>query len=235
MLKFLIPVSLIITDLIFFRVYSMLGRYKHKKRQKQAIYPKPKLQSKQTIRKRIITKIMGFLFGLYFVNIYLIGIIPSFNIRKILYKHIFLMKIGKNSKIREFLEVLAPWNVTIGDNTIIGKNCILDARNGIKIGNNVNISDSCAIWTEQHDIDDLDFNCNNSGGNVTIGDRTWLCYRSIVLPKVKMGDGVVLATGGIATKDCEEYALYGGIPAKKIRPRNKEIDYELNLDWAHIY
>ena len=39
----------------------------------------------------------------------------------------------------------------IGEDCIVGDNCLLDCRNGICIGVNVNLSSEVHIWTEQHD------------------------------------------------------------------------------------
>lgn len=184
---------------------------------------------------KILQKLKRFLYSLYCFAIFITGLIPSFLLRTFIYRHIFLMKIGKNTKIRGFVEIIFPWNIEIGDNTLIGKNCILDGRKGLKIGHNVNISDAVAIYTEQHDINDRKFLCNDKGGSVTIGDKVWLCFRSVILPKINIEEGCVIATGAIVTKDCEGYSLYVGIPAKKVKERNLEIDYNLDLAWTYFY
>ena len=189
-----------------------------------------------TVQKRAFSQtIKDYLAGLCFFNILIIGIIPSFRIRAFLYKNVFLMKIGKGTKIRGFVELIAPWNIEIGNNSMLGQECKLDGRKGLYIGNNVNISDCTAIWTEQHDINDENFACNDKGGKVTIKDRVWLGFRTIVLPKVNINEGVVLASGAIATKDCEEFSLYAGIPAKKIKDRTKNLKYNLEIYNMHGY
>lgn len=55
--------------------------------------------------------------------------------------------------------------------------------------------------------------------NVYIGDGTWLCVNSIVLPGVKItGKGVIVAAGAVVNKDItEDYVLVGGVPAKIIK------------------
>lgn len=44
-----------------------------------------------------------------------------------------------------------PNNIIIGRGSIIGDQAVLDARNGIELGENVNFSTGVWIWTEQHD------------------------------------------------------------------------------------
>lgn len=67
--------------------------------------------------------------------------------------------------------------------TIIGDNAILDARGGLEMGKNVNLSSNVSIYTLQHDHRDPDFNCTNFNAKVTIDDRVWLGSNVIVLPE----------------------------------------------------
>ena len=53
---------------------------------------------------------------------------------------------------------------------------------------------------------------------VVIGDDVWIGTRVIILPGVKIGNGVIFADGAVVTKDVPENALVAGVPAmvKKI-------------------
>lgn len=227
MLILYIILFIIILTLLLCRIYAFISRKSFRKHANNGIQE----INNQKVLCKIIKEYMA---GLCFLIIRIIGIIPSFRLRIFLYKHIFLMKVGKNSKIRGLVEFSAPWNIEIGENTMIGQECKLDGRKGLYIGNNVNISDCVAIWTEQHDIQDEKFYCNNKGGKVVIQDRVWLGFRSIVLPNTNIGEGAVLACGAIATKSCDKFSLYTGIPARKIKDRNKNINYNLNCNYMHF-
>jgi maltose O-acetyltransferase len=52
---------------------------------------------------------------------------------------------------------------------------------------------------------------------VRIGDRCWIGARATILPGVSIGDGTVVAAGAVVTKDCEPGAVYGGVPARRLR------------------
>jgi acetyltransferase-like isoleucine patch superfamily enzyme len=48
------------------------------------------------------------------------------------------------------------------------------------------------------------------------------------LPGVTIGEGAVVAAGAVVTKDADPYGIYGGVPAKKIGERSKDLVYELD-------
>lgn len=52
-----------------------------------------------------------------------------------------------------------------------------------------------------------------------IGNDVWIAYRTTVLNGVTIGDGAVVATGAVVTKDVPAYAIVAGIPARVVRYR----------------
>ena len=142
---------------------------------------------------------------------------------------------GEGAVIYGGFEIRSPEKIHIGKGAIIGDNSILDGRCGLYIGDNVNFSTGVNIWTLQHDMNDSMFRCNDKGGEVRIGDRAWVSTRTIILPGVNIGEGAVIAAGAVVTKDCEEYSVYGGIPAKKIGERNRDLRYNLGGSYIPFY
>jgi acetyltransferase-like isoleucine patch superfamily enzyme len=162
--------------------------------------------------------------GLRMVALDLIGQLPSAVLRHAGYRRMG-MAIGARSRVYRGLEVRFPGRVTIGDSTMIGFDSIIDGRAGVTIGNNVNFSSEVAIWTLQHDPQARDFDAR--GGPVVIEDDAWLSFRCTILPGVTIGRGAVVAAGAIVTKDVEPYTMVGGIPAKQIGERTRDLDYDL--------
>jgi acetyltransferase-like isoleucine patch superfamily enzyme len=134
-------------------------------------------------------------------------------------------RIGRNVALGRGVIALDPWRLSIGSNTIIGTHVRLDARAGLAIGDNCNISDDVAIWTAEHDIQSPDFVM--ALGSVSIGDRVWLCFRSIVLPGITVGEGAVVASASVVSRDVPPFSLVGGVPAKGIGERNRNLTYQL--------
>ena len=58
-----------------------------------------------------------------------------------------------------------------------------------------------------------------NGTPIVIGNDVWIGANVIILPGVHVGDGAVLAAGAVVTKDVDDYAIVGGVPAKIIRYR----------------
>jgi acetyltransferase-like isoleucine patch superfamily enzyme len=230
----IILVVLIIKNILL-AIYS---RKKEKKwqlheRQENVIGGNPVLEDAQKesdVRKIVRNYVSSFIH----VNLKLIGGIPSQRLRKWLLKNIYRMKIGENVIIYGGFEIREPWNITIGDGTIIGDESKLDGRNGLYIGKNVNLSTGVWIWTEQHDYNDPLFRTLNKGGKVIIDDRAWISCRTIVLPGTHIGEGAVIAAGGVVAKDCLPYKVYGGCPVKVIAERNQNLQYEFSGSYVHF-
>ncbi|WP_321332330.1 acyltransferase [uncultured Bacteroides sp.] len=164
------------------------------------------------------------------------GLIPSHHIRNFLYKKVWLINMSANVIIYWKAEIRASQNLKIGRNSIIGDNCLLDARNEIEIGENVNISSNVSIYTEQHDHRDPYFACNSDRTfKVKIGNRAWIGPNVIILRGVKIGEGAVVAAGAVVTKNVADFTLVGGNPAKKIGDRNRDLKYDLSGRYIPFY
>lgn len=174
----------------------------------------------------------------------LTGRIPSHTIRLFLYRYVFRVGIGKDSSIHWLARFNNPSGVSIGHNTVIGNDAFLDGRhkrNGgsyvreflsptkrpIRIGNNVSVAGEVRIFTMQHDIDDPYF--QEEEGDVVIDDYAAIGTRVTILPGVHVGRGAVVASGAVVTHDVEPYSLVGGVPAKHIRYRSKDLRYTLKF------
>ena len=157
------------------------------------------------------------------------GKIPSHHLRNFIYRHIYRVNMASNATIYYGAEIRGGVNLTIGSGSIIGDKSILDARNGIKIGDNVNFSTGVSIWTEQHSYKDPYFRLiSDSGFGVEIGDRVWIGPNVTILHSVTIGEGAVVAAGAVVTKDVPPFSLVAGVPAKVIGHRPHDLRYELN-------
>ena len=186
-------------------------------------------------KKHIISCFSSYIKDFLFLYSKLIGYIPFHCIRIFFYKNVLRMNIAKKVVIYSGLEVRCPWNVVIGSGSVIGDRVILDARFGITIGANVNISTGAWLWTLQHDVNDPLFSISGKGSEILIEDRAWISSRTTILPGCKIKKGCVVAAGAVLTKSCEnEYEIYGGVPARKIGQRNCNLDYVFDGKHRHF-
>jgi len=153
-----------------------------------------------------------------------IGRIPIRWIRDRLARRVLGMRVDPSAQLYRWREVRSGRNVTVGAGSVIGLWATLDARvGGITIGRHVNFSSDVAIWTQQHDPRSPDFAA--VGGPVTIEDRAWLSFRCTVLPGVTIGEGAVVAAGAVVTTDVAPYTIVGGVPARPIGERPRDLTY----------
>lgn len=70
-------------------------------------------------------------------------------------------------------------------------------------------------------------------GNIIIGNDVWIGYEAVILSGVTIGDGAIIGTHTVVTKDVPPYTIVGGVPAKPIRKRfNPQIiDALLHIKW----
>lgn len=70
-------------------------------------------------------------------------------------------------------------------------------------------------------------------GDIVIGNDVWIGYEAVIMAGVTVGDGAIIGTRAVVTKDVPPYTIIGGIPAKVIRRRfsDDEIARLLELKW----
>lgn len=166
-----------------------------------------------------------------------VSYIPSHHIRDFIYRHIYLVSIGKNAIIYFGAEIRGSYYLSIGKGSIIGDKAVLDTRRGgIEIGENVQLGSFVKLWTGSHNHDDPYFrSTHGKRGPIKIGNRAWLGPNVTVLHSVTIGEGAVVAAGSVVTKDVEPFAIVGGIPAKKIGERNHNLLYDFSGNYVPFY
>lgn len=59
----------------------------------------------------------------------------------------------------------------------------------------------------------------NNKGDIVIGNDVWIGYDTVIMAGVTIGDGAIIGTRAVVTKDVAPYSIVGGVPAKEIRKR----------------
>ena len=66
-----------------------------------------------------------------------------------------------------------------------------------------------------------------------IGNDVWIGNNAIIKYGIKIGDGAIIGSGAVVTKDVEPYSIVGGVPAKIIKYRfpQEQIEFLINFKW----
>ena len=59
-------------------------------------------------------------------------------------------------------------------------------------------------------------------GDIVIGNDVWIGYQAMILAGVTVGDGAIIGSRAVVTRDVPPYTIVGGVPAKPIRKRFDE-------------
>lgn len=166
--------------------------------------------------------------------------------------------LGKNVKISDKASIYDPDLIEIGDNSRIDDFCVISGR--VTIGRNVHIAVFCNVAGGEEgitfgDFSGLAYGCHvfsqsddysgNSLTNPTVPDKykketkaavvikrhaiVGAC--SIILPGVVIEEGVAVGAMSMVTKSTSAWAVYFGIPAKKIKERSRKL---LDLEGEYL-
>jgi phosphonate metabolism protein (transferase hexapeptide repeat family) len=88
------------------------------------------------------------------------------------------------------------------------------------------------------DEDDAAFFEWRSRQRVVIGHDTWIGHGAVIMPGVRIGNGAVVGSNSVVTKDVPPYAIVGGVAAKVIRQRfpraiAQALEATAWWDWDH--
>lgn len=70
-------------------------------------------------------------------------------------------------------------------------------------------------------------------GDIVVGNDVWIGYEAVVLSGVTIGDGAIIGSRALVTKDVPPYTIVGGVPARPIKTRFSDdtISALLELKW----
>ena len=106
-----------------------------------------------------------------------------------------MIKIGNNCGFSG-VSIVADLNVSIGNNVVVGANCIIGDRDG----------HADILHTEPRPI--------------KISDNVFIGMETIILKGVIIGENSIIAAGSLLNKDIPANCIAGGRPAKVLKYRD---------------
>lgn len=165
-------------------------------------------------------------------------------------KNIGFKNLGDNVLISKKASIYGAGNISIGSNVRIDDFCILSGK--ISIGNYIHIAAYSALFAGDagivmEDFSGLSSKCivyassddysgefltnpmidnqyrNVISKKVTVEKHSIIGSNSTILPGVTIKEGTSIGACSLITKDCDEWGIYVGVPAKRIKERSKKI------------
>jgi len=132
----------------------------------------------------------------------------------------FGAKLHATANVRRTVRIECPWNLEIGAGSSIGDRAILYCLGRVRIGARVTVSQGAHLCAGTHDSRRRDLPLVRP--TINVGDDAWIAAEAFVGPRVRVGDGTILAARAVAFHDLEPWSIYLGNPAVRIRDREYE-------------
>ncbi|MEB0260623.1 MULTISPECIES: WcaF family extracellular polysaccharide biosynthesis acetyltransferase [unclassified Mucilaginibacter] len=157
----------------------------------------------------------------YYVNdlFFRSGWLPVSGVKVALLR-LFGASVGKGVIIKPCVNIKYPWHLKIGNHSWVGEAVWIDSLTTVIIGNNVCISQGAVLQTGSHNYKKNTFNLTVKP--IILADGVWIGCGAIVNQGITVASHAVLTSGSVATKDLENYTIYQGNPAIKVRSRSIE-------------
>lgn len=107
--------------------------------------------------------------------------------------------------------------VSIGAGSGVNARCFFEGSGPIEIADHCLIGPEVMILTSVHEINEGEVGRMPHWRPVRIGEGCWIGARATIMPGIEIGPGAIVAAGAVVTKNCEPGAVYGGVPARRIR------------------
>ncbi len=130
----------------------------------------------------------------------------------------FGAKIGTGVTIKPHVSIKYPWRLIVADNVWIGESVWIDNLDNVNIESNVCISQGAFLLCGNHDYSKSSFDLVIKP--ITLKEGCWIGAKSIVCPGVIVGSHALLTVGSIATQNLDDYSIYQGNPAVKVKDRS---------------
>ncbi|MBG6236434.1 putative colanic acid biosynthesis acetyltransferase WcaF [Pedobacter sp. CAN_A7] len=138
------------------------------------------------------------------------GLLPSSTLLVYILR-LYGARIGKDVRIKPFIDIKYPWKLTVGDHSWLGS-CMIENLAEVVIGNHVCVSQHAMLLTGNHNYSKSSFDLITAA--VVLEDGVWIGAKATVCPGTRAKTHSILTVGSVATRDMDDYMIYQGNPAR---------------------
>jgi putative colanic acid biosynthesis acetyltransferase WcaF len=161
-------------------------------------------------------RLMRLVWGLVYVFLFRFSPRPCHAWRAFLLR-LFGAKIGKGVHIYPAVQIWAPWNLEVGDETGVGNGAILYTQGKIILGKRVVISQGVHLCSGSHDYTKSGFPLFTK--DIIVEDQAWVAAEAFVHCGVTIGEGAVIGARSVVSKNMPAWMVCAGHPCKPIKER----------------
>ena len=140
--------------------------------------------------------------------------IPGFWAWRRMILRLFGAKIGNGAKIYPTARIWAPWNLRMGDHSLIGPHCDIYNVAMVALGSEAWVSQYSFLCSASHDTQDRERRLVSAP--IEIGDGAWVAADAFIGPGIKVGKRAVVGARASVFHDVAPRSIVGGNPAKPI-------------------
>lgn len=153
-------------------------------------------------------------------------------------------ELDNNCQIFDNVFIDAGKRLRIGKYTTLTWGVLIEGGAETYLGDRVFLGPSTKLLTSTYKIqgfytvEHLPEGCQETEyGNITIKDDAYLGANCTVMPGITIGEGAVVGSNSLVTKDLEPWGIYVGTPCKKIGEREKpsadKVEKLNTVDWSN--
>lgn len=132
---------------------------------------------------------------------------------------LFGAKVGKGVHVYPKVNIWAPWNLELSDQSGVANGATLYSQGKITIGKRVTISQGAHLCAGTHDHTQPGFPLLTKP--IIIEDNVWVAAEAFIHPGITIGEGCVIGARSVVTKDMPPWMICAGNPCIPIKRREK--------------
>jgi putative colanic acid biosynthesis acetyltransferase WcaF len=129
----------------------------------------------------------------------------------------FGARVGRGVCIYPSTRIECPWNLSLGNFSVVGSGVRLYALGPIAIGEHAVLSQRAHLCAGSHDYRDPRMPLLRPA--ISLGNGVWVCTEAFIGPGTTVGDRTVIGARAVVTRDMPPDTVCAGNPCRPLKPR----------------